>query len=59
MRTTDCPECEADIAIDDDADLHDIVSCEECGTDFEIVAMNPLELDHYEDVDLDDDDEEF
>jgi len=41
-----CPECESDLDIaEDEVDEGDIVSCAECGTDFEVVATNPLELD--------------
>jgi alpha-aminoadipate carrier protein LysW len=40
-----CPECEADLDVDqDEVDEGEIVSCPECGTDFEVVTTNPLEL---------------
>ena len=59
MPTGTCPECEADVHVDTDADKGDIVSCEECGTDLEIVGLDPVELDIVEDEDdLDEDDEE-
>jgi alpha-aminoadipate carrier protein LysW len=41
-----CPECEADIEIDEfDVDKGEIISCPECGTDLEVVGLAPLELD--------------
>jgi alpha-aminoadipate/glutamate carrier protein LysW len=48
------------VHVDTDADKGDIVSCEECGTDLEIVGLDPVELDIVEDdeEDLDEDDEE-
>ena len=60
MPTRTCPECEADVHVDTDADKGDIVSCEECSTDLEIVGLDPVELDIVEDDedDLDEDDEE-
>ena len=60
MPTGTCPECEADVHVDTDADKGDIVSCEECGTDLEIVGLDPVELDIVEDdeEDFDEDDEE-
>lgn len=59
MPTGTCPECEADVHVDTDADKGDIVSCEECGTDLEIVGLDPVELDIVEDdEDFDDEDEE-
>ncbi len=40
-----CPECESNIDIDEeDVDEGDIISCDECGREFEVVTTNPLEL---------------
>ena len=40
-----CPECESDLDFDEDqVDEGEIVSCPECGTDFEVITTNPLEL---------------
>lgn len=58
MPTVTCPECDADVHVDTDADKGDIVSCEECGTDLEVVGLDPVELDVVEEDDLDDDEEE-
>ena len=55
MPTGNCPECEADVHVDTDADKGDAVACEECGTELEIVGLDPVELDIVEE-DLDDDD---
>ncbi len=45
-----CPECEGDLDIEEDeVDEGEIVSCPECGTDFEVVAVEPLELTRVED----------
>jgi len=39
------PECESDLDIEEDeVDEGEVVSCPECGTDFEIVTVNPIEL---------------
>jgi alpha-aminoadipate carrier protein LysW len=53
-----CPECDADVHVDTDTDKGELVSCEECGTDLEVVGLDPVELDIVEQVDLDDDDDE-
>ncbi len=60
MPTGTCPECEADVHVDTDADKGDIVACEECGTGLEIVGLDPVELDIVEDDedDADEDDED-
>jgi alpha-aminoadipate carrier protein LysW len=49
-----CPECETNLDIEEDeVDEGEIVSCPECGSDFEVVTTNPLELNP-----IDDDEEE-
>ena len=41
-----CPECEADIELDEsDVDKGEIISCPEGGVDLEVVGLSPLELD--------------
>lgn len=52
-----CPDCEAEVHVDTDADKGDVVTCEECGSGLEIVGLDPVELDIVED-DLDEDDAE-
>jgi alpha-aminoadipate carrier protein LysW len=42
----------------DDVEEGDIVTCEECGTEFEVVGVEPLELVQLG-VDLDEDDEDL
>ena len=40
-----CPECDSNLDIDaDEIDEGEVVSCIECGTDFEVVTASPLEL---------------
>lgn len=59
-----CPECESDLDIEqDELDEGEVVSCVECGTDFEVVTVEPLELvriseDNDEDGDVDKDEED-
>ena len=59
-----CPECDNDLDIEvDEVDEGDVVACEDCGTEFEVVGVEPLELarvddDLEEDEDLLEDDEE-
>lgn len=41
-----CPECDADIEIDEfDVDKGDFISCPECGTGLEVINLSPIELD--------------
>jgi alpha-aminoadipate carrier protein LysW len=54
-----CPECENSLDVDvDEVEEGDIVTCDECGTEFEVVGVEPLELVQLGD-DLDDDDEDL
>jgi alpha-aminoadipate/glutamate carrier protein LysW len=40
-----CPECESDLDVEvEELDEGEVISCVECGTDFEVVATEPLEL---------------
>lgn len=54
-----CPECENDLDIEEDEiDEGEIVSCAECGSDFEVVTVNPVELKPVEDEDAEEEEEE-
>lgn len=54
---TSCPECENELDIElDEIEEGDVVACEECGSEFEIVAVEPLELARVEGDDEEDDD---
>jgi len=40
-----CPECDNPLDIDvDDVEEGEIIQCDECGTDLEVVSSDPLEL---------------
>lgn len=56
MPTSVCPECEEKVYVDAEAEQGDVVTCEECGSDLEVVGLDPIELDSYEGGDGDDDD---
>ncbi len=52
-----CPECDNDLDIEvDEVDEGDVVACEECGSEFEVVGVEPLELARVED-DIEEDDD--
>jgi len=49
-----CPECESDLDVEEDElDEGEIISCTECGSDFEVVGIEPLELTKVSDEDAD------
>jgi len=40
-----CPECDNPLDLDaDDVEEGEVVQCDECGTDLEVVSSDPLEL---------------
>lgn len=54
-----CPECENELDVElDEVEEGDVLACEECGTEYEVVGVEPLELAKV-DGDLVEDDEPF
>lgn len=54
-----CPECENELDLEmDEVEEGDVVACEECGTEYEVVGLDPLELARVDD-ELDDEDEAY
>lgn len=59
-----CPECDHPVVINvDEVDEGETVTCEECGSDLEIVSLDPLEIapvesEGYDDEDLSRDNDE-
>ncbi len=50
-----CPECENDLDVElDELEEGDVVACEECGTEYEVVGVEPLELARVDTDPLDD-----
>ncbi len=43
--TAECPECGADVTLPDDAVDGEIIQCEECGVDLEVLGLNPPTVD--------------
>ncbi len=62
MPLATCPECDADIHVDEDMDKGDVVDCDECEASLEVVGLDPIELDlvsqDEEEDDYDDDDDD-
>jgi len=54
-----CPECESDLDIElDEVEEGDVVACDECGTEYEVVGVEPLELTRVGD-EIDEDEDEY
>ena len=60
MPTSICPECDEEVYVDADSEQGDRVTCDECGSRLVIVGLDPIEMDLYEETELDvADDEDF
>ena len=54
-----CPECDTDLDIElDEVEEGDVIACEECGSEFEVVGVEPLELARLDD-ELEDEEEVY
>jgi alpha-aminoadipate carrier protein LysW len=52
-----CPECDNPIVVNtDEVEEGETVQCEECGTDLEVVSIEPLELVAVDEAGYDDED---
>jgi alpha-aminoadipate carrier protein LysW len=55
-----CPECDNPLDIDvDDVEEGEIIQCDECGIDLEVVSSDPLELVPVDEEDYSDEDEDL
>jgi alpha-aminoadipate carrier protein LysW len=53
-----CPECDNPISVDtDEIEEGETVQCDECGTELEVVSVDPLELAPVDDIGYDDEDD--
>ena len=54
-----CPECETNLDVEEeDLEEGEVISCPECGTDFEVITVSPLELKAVEEGYVEEDEEE-
>jgi alpha-aminoadipate carrier protein LysW len=44
MSPVNCPECEAQITLDTNAEVGEIIVCPDCGVDLEVISLNPAKL---------------
>lgn len=45
MPSTNCPACEGRVYVDPSTEQGDIIICEDCDSQLELVGMDPIELD--------------
>ncbi len=53
-----CPECDNPLDLDvDDVEEGEVIQCDECGVDLEVVSSDPLELAAVDEEGYDDEDD--
>ncbi len=45
MSNVNCPECEAEIILDESNEVGEILVCPDCGVDLEILSLDPASVD--------------
>lgn len=45
MSQIECPECGASVPMQDDVMHGEILACPDCGTELEVVSLDPLAVD--------------
>lgn len=48
-----CPECKEDVFVDAETEQGDLVFCDECDADLELVGLDPVELDSFKEEEFD------
>ena len=41
MTTVSCPECAAEITLDEGTEVNEIIVCPDCGVDLEVISLEP------------------
>ncbi len=44
MLIGECPECAAEVELDEDVMEGEIIQCPDCGVELEVISLNPVEL---------------
>ncbi|MFB6114394.1 MAG: lysine biosynthesis protein LysW [Halodesulfurarchaeum sp.] len=50
---TDCPECGAEVTLHETLEVGEIVDCDTCGTELEVLGVDPVSLERAPELDED------
>lgn len=45
MNALNCPECEAELQLEPDTEVNEIIVCPDCGVDLEVLSLSPAKVD--------------
>ena len=48
MNEIKCEECGETISVPDDAEEGELIECAACAVEYEVICLNPLELEKFE-----------
>ncbi len=51
--TTECPECGAELPMEDGVMVNEILNCEECGVELEVTNLDPFQVERAPEVEED------
>ena len=43
-KNANCPVCDANIELEENVELNELISCPDCGSELEVVKLDPPEL---------------
>lgn len=46
QRKTNCLDCQKELELPEQAEIGDVLVCDECGVEMEIISVEPIELDY-------------
>jgi len=49
----ECPECAAELILDDDVEAGEIIVCPDCGVELEVVSVDPVAVEPAPEVEED------
>lgn len=44
MSTVSCPECAAEITLEENTEVGEIIVCPDCGVDLEVISLMPAKV---------------
>ena len=45
MSIVNCPECEAEVTLEEGTEVGEILVCPDCGVDLEVLSLEPTRVD--------------
>lgn len=43
-KTVKCPDCQAEVAVSEDCPVGEVLECENCGAEMEVLSLEPCKV---------------